>query len=241
MILFYDFGSIMGDTHNEQPTSDTEDSLHSREKPGQRMNVDGASRALGEKTGGGGALGGEGGLLIISGPSGVGKTTITHRVEKAIDSLFSVSLTTRPQTAADINGRDYWFVDRAEFDRQRDAQMLLEWAEVFGHAYGTPIQPVQQAIASGRWMILEIDVQGAIQVKKKMPESKAVFILPPSEQTLLNRLRSRGRESEQVIQRRFAKAKREIALARESGVYDHFVVNDDLETAIAQVVRHVQG
>lgn len=183
-----------------------------------------------------GGEGGKGGLLIISGPSGVGKTTITHRVEKEIAALFSVSLTTRPQTAADVNGRDYWFVDRAEFDRQRDVGLLLEWAEVFGHCYGTPIQPVQQAIVSGRWMILEIDVQGAIQVKKRMPESTAVFILPPSEEILLQRLRSRGREGEEAIQRRFAKAKKEIALARESGVYDRFVVNDDLETAIAAVV-----
>jgi len=172
-------------------------------------------------------------LLIISGPSGVGKTTITRGVERGTrGSVFSVSVTTRPKTDADVEGVDYHFASLDEFDRMIEGGELLEHAEVFGNKYGTPRAWVEEQLARGRVVILEIDVKGAIQVKRKMPEAFGVFILPPSEDTLLQRLRDRKREGEEVIQRRFAEAKREMALARESGVYDEFLVNDDLERAI---------
>ncbi|MFA9477316.1 guanylate kinase [Phycisphaerales bacterium AB-hyl4] len=179
-------------------------------------------------------------LLIISGPSGVGKTTITRAVERQLDTVFSVSNTTRPKTADDVDGVDYHFVTREEFEREREAGELLEWAEVFGNCYGTPRKPVEENLAKGRVVLLEIDVQGAIQVKDNLPEAFAMFVLPPSEEVLLNRLRSRKREDESAIQRRFAKARHEIRTARESGAYDTFLVNDDLEKAVAEAVRTIR-
>ncbi|MCX5659045.1 MAG: guanylate kinase [Planctomycetota bacterium] len=179
-------------------------------------------------------------LLIISGPSGVGKTTITHEVERRLGGVFSVSMTTRPRAAEDRHGLDYHFVTVKEFQAALDAGELLESAEVFGNFYGTPRRPVEDAIAAGRLMILEIDVQGAIHVKKKLPEAYAIFVLPPSEEVLIERLRRRKREDEATIQRRFGKAKREIALARKCGVYDAFLVNDELDAAIDEAVEIVQ-
>lgn len=179
-------------------------------------------------------------LLVISGPSGVGKTTITHHVERELGGVFSVSMTTRPKTAADVEGEDYCFVDRANFERARDGDKLLEWAEVFGNLYGTPRGPVEQALAAGKIVLLEIDVEGAVQVKRKMPGAYAIFVMPPSEQELLERLRVRKREDETVIQRRFNQAKREIARAKESGVYDAFIVNDQLGEAVRKAVGLVR-
>ncbi|MEX0652837.1 MAG: guanylate kinase [Phycisphaeraceae bacterium] len=180
-------------------------------------------------------------LLIISGPSGVGKTTITRAVERQLDTVFSVSMTTRPKTEEDVEGVDYHFVTPDAFARHREAGDLLEWAEVFDNQYGTPRQPVEENLAKGRIVLLEIDVQGAIQVKRNMPDAFAMFVLPPSEDELLTRLRNRKREAERVIQRRFAKAKHEIATARASGAYDVFLVNDDLEKAVAEAVRIIRA
>lgn len=180
-------------------------------------------------------------LLIISGPSGVGKTTITRGVERSIaGSVFSVSVTTRAKTAADVEGVDYRFIDDAEFDRMIAADELLEWADVFGKRYGTPRRWVDEQLSRGRLVILEIDVEGAKQVKARMPEAFGLFIMPPSEQTLLERLRSRKREGEDLIQKRFAEATREIAEAKACGVYDKFLVNDDLPRAIDEAIKTVQ-
>ncbi len=176
-------------------------------------------------------------LLIISGPSGVGKTTITRAVERDFagqGAVFSVSATTRPKTAADREGVDYHFVTDEEFDRLIERGAFLEWAGVFGKRYGTLRGWVEARLAEGKLVILEIDVQGAINVKRAMPDAFGIFVLPPSEEVLLERLRARKREPEEVIQRRFAEAKREIAAAKASGVYDAFVVNDTLEHAIAE-------
>jgi guanylate kinase len=175
---------------------------------------------------------GRGLLLVISGPSGVGKTTITREVERRMGGVFSVSVTTRPKTDKDVEGRDYYFISDAEFLARRDAGELLEWAEVFGkYKYGTPRKPVDEQLAAGKLVILEIDVQGALQVKQKMPEAFMIFVLPPGEQELLRRLRDRGRDSEEAIQRRFEEAKKEIETARRSGAYT-FIVNDDLNKAV---------
>ncbi len=182
----------------------------------------------------------DGMLLIISGPSGVGKTTITRAVERSIpDAVFSVSATTRTPTPADVDGVDYHFVGDAEFDRMVAADEFLEWANVFGKRYGTPRRWVREQLRRGRLVILEIDVQGAAAVKAKMPDALGIFVLPPSEGALLERLRKRRREDEKVIQQRFAEAKREIAEARASGAYDEYLVNADLAEATRQAVEMV--
>lgn len=179
-------------------------------------------------------------LLIISGPSGVGKTTITRGVERSIaDSVFSVSCTTRTKTAADVEGVDYRFVDDAEFDVMVAGDEFLECANVFGKKYGTPKAWVDEQLKRGRLVILEIDVEGAKQVKGRMPESFAIFVMPPDEQSLLARLRSRSRESDGLIRRRFAEAKREMEEAHRCGAYDTFIVNSDLDVAINDALRFV--
>lgn len=180
-------------------------------------------------------------LLVISGPSGVGKTTITHQVERRLGGVFSVSVTTRPKTSADKEGRDYYFISDEDFNRRRDAGELLEWAEVFGkYKYGTPRAAVEAALGQGKLVILEIDVQGGLQVKKKMPDAFMMFILPPSDEELLQRLRRRGRDSEDAIQRRFAEAQKEIATAKQSGAYDVFLENDVLDSVVDRACELVQ-
>lgn len=196
------------------------------------MNEMGAATSDGE--------GRRGRLIVISGPSGVGKSTIAHALETRLDAVFSVSMTTRPATHKDREGVDYYFVDRPTFERAVAAGRLLEWAEVFDNLYGTPRQPVAEQLAAGRDVVLEIDVAGAAQVKRAMPEAVAVFIDPPSDEALLQRLRDRGRDDEATIQRRFREAKREMAEARQSGAYDYFVVNDDLQQAIERTVEHIE-
>jgi guanylate kinase len=186
-------------------------------------------------------------LLIISGPSGVGKTTITRAVERHFAAphpaaaVFSVSATTRPKTDADREGVDYHFVSDEEFDRLIAEGAFLEYAGVFGKRYGTLRKWVEERLAEGRLVILEIDVQGAINVKRQMPDALGIFVLPPSEDVLLERLRARKREPEEVIQRRFAEAKREIATARTCGAYDAFIVNDALDDAVAEAIRVVES
>ncbi len=181
-------------------------------------------------------------LLIISGPSGVGKTTITRGVERSIPgSVFSVSYTTRAKTEADVEGVDYHFIDHDEFQELIDQDAFLEWADVFGKRYGTRQKWVEEQLARGRLVILEIDVEGAKQVKAKMPEAFGVFILPPSEEELLRRLQSRKRESEELIQKRFAEAQHEIREAKACDVYDQFIVNEDLDAAIQEAIMHVKS
>ena len=178
--------------------------------------------------------------MVISGPSGVGKSTIVRQVVARTGAVFSVSVTTRPPRAGEVDGRDYRFVDGPTFERLvRDGE-LLEWAEVFGHSYGTPAEPVRQAIESGKTILLDIDVQGAMQVHRQMPTATFVLIAPPDDQALQQRLAGRGSENGPEAQRRLAAAKKEVDTARRSGIYTHDVVNDDLETAIDAVVAIIQ-
>ncbi|MEO1129792.1 MAG: guanylate kinase [Planctomycetota bacterium] len=180
-------------------------------------------------------------LLVISGPSGVGKTTITRAIERSIpDAVFSVSATTRPKTDADVEGVDYQFLSAEQFERRVAANEFLEHAVYAGNNYGTLRAPVDAQLERGRLVILEIDVEGAKNVKRQIPGAFAMFILPPGEDTLLQRLRARKREAEDVIQRRFDIATREIAEARTCNAYDAFIVNDDLEKAIDEALTLVR-
>jgi len=180
-------------------------------------------------------------LLVIAGPSGVGKSTIVHGLMREFNAAFSVSATTRAPSPGERDGIDYFFVDRATFQRWIDEDRFLEHAQVFGRDwYGTPRDAVQRQLDDGRLVILDIDVQGAENVRRAMPGMLGVFILPPGEDELLRRLRARGREDESAIQRRFAESRSEIARARAGQTFDAFVVNDDLARcteAVAAIVR----
>lgn len=181
-------------------------------------------------------------LLVISGPSGAGKTTITEAVRQSLDGVKSVSTTTRPPAAGEVDGRAYNFVTRERFQDLLGRGVFLEHAQVYGKDwYGTPREPVERYLAEGRLVILEIDVQGAIQVKRAMPGAYMLFILPPDDGTeLLRRLRQRGRDDEAAIERRHHEAQREIETARTSGAYDAMIVNDNLERAISEARRLVR-
>ncbi|MBL0921480.1 MAG: guanylate kinase [Phycisphaerales bacterium] len=191
---------------------------------------------------------GKGLALIVSGPSGAGKTTIARALERACpDAWFSVSLTTRPPGPGDRDGLDYRFVSEEQFATLATPTPgspmgeFLEHAGVYGRRYGTLRAPVEDNLRAGRLVILEIDVQGGKIVKAAMPHAAGVFVLPPSDDALLARLRARRRDSEDAIQRRFAAAQREMAEARTCGVYDRFIVNDTLDRAVAEAVEVVQG
>lgn len=175
-------------------------------------------------------------LVIVSGPSGVGKSTICREVVRRLDAAFlSVSVTTRTKGPGEEDGREYWFVSREEFNRRIEQGLLLEYAEVFGNLYGTPKDKTDEALRVGRTVILEIDVQGGRQVKDIYPQAVMVFILPPSTGTLADRLGRRGRESAEVAARRLGQADEETAVARQ--YYENMVTNDDLEQAITEVIE----
>lgn len=178
----------------------------------------------------------KGKLIVISGPSGSGKGTI---VEKLLDDdsvELSVSCTTRKPRPHEKDGVNYFFKRDEEFKEMLVSQKFLEHAKVFGCQYGTPKERVLKKLDEGKNVILEIDVQGAMQVKKNFGEALLIFIMPPSEKELLKRLRGRGTESEEQIKTRFSKAKEEMAFAQQ---YDYTVVNDKLEDAVLEIKKIV--
>lgn len=176
-------------------------------------------------------------LIVLVGPSGVGKSTIARRLAEELRVIYTVSATTRPRQEQDKDGKLYEHITDEEFFRRLDQDEFLEYAQVFGQYYGTPKHPLIDQLAKGQDALLEIDVQGALQIKHHYPTALLVFILPPDEKTLLKRLRARGRDAEEAIQRRFREAKREIHMAKGSRAFDTMVVNDSLDKAVEEIVK----
>ena len=179
-----------------------------------------------------------GNLFVISGPSGAGKGTLVKAlIEQVPDAWLSVSATTRKPREGEVDGKHYHFISNDQFDDLVRQDGFLEWAQVHSNKYGTPRAQVEQAIAEGKQAILEIDVQGAFQIKEKIPQSIRVFIEPPSLEILEERLRGRGTETEDVIAARMSVATMELL---EKIKYDIAIVNDDLDVAAKELVDFVE-
>jgi len=178
-------------------------------------------------------------VFIISAPSGSGKSTLTRELLERVPALrFSVSYTTRPPRGQEANGKDYFFISREEFDRRVQAGEFLEHAEVFGHCYGTHSSELDRAAKEGFELVLDIDVQGARQLKERIPGAVSIFVLAPSRQILEQRLRARSQDSEPVIERRLRDAVEEI---RDYKLYDYVLVNREVETSVDTLVAIVKA
>ena len=172
-------------------------------------------------------------LLVLAGPSGGGKTTVCRRIlASRTDVRFSVSVTTRPPRPGERDGADYRFLSRDSFDALIESDGFLEWAEVHGELYGTPREALVRASEGGRHMLLDIDVQGARQVREREPASVLVFLLPPTAEILVKRLRQRGSEDDEKVRRRLRTALSELEAVKE---FDYVVVNDDLDLTVSAV------
>ena len=170
------------------------------------------------------------GVFIISAPSGSGKSTLVNKVREIVPGLkFSISYTTRPPRAGEQNGREYFFVSRTEFEKMIRQEDFLEYADVFGHYYGTARSFLSLAQQEGKDLLLDIDVQGAEQIKRKISEAVRIFVMPPNRQELEKRLRTRSLDAEAVIQRRLVTASREIENYEK---YDYILVNDRLDESV---------
>lgn len=175
-------------------------------------------------------------LIVLSGPSGAGKDTILHTLlQKSQDLRLSVSATTRNPREGEVDGRDYFFVTKEQFLSMRQNGEVLESAEYCGNYYGTPAKPIRDWMDAGSDVVLEIEVQGGGQIKQKCPDCVSVFILPPSVGELERRLRDRGTESEEAVQKRLQAARQEILQAK---AYDYVVINDTVDNAVA-AIQHI--
>jgi guanylate kinase len=184
------------------------------------------------------AQGVAGQLVVVTGPSGVGKGAVVQRVLAAIDDARrSVSVTTREPRPGEVDGVDYHFVDPARFEQMVNEGALLEWAEYAGNLYGTPADPVDDAVDDGAVVILEIEVKGALQVRQNREDALLVFLQPPSMEELERRLRGRGTESELDVRRRLKVARIEM---KSAGTFDALLVNDDLDECTDQLVRIIR-
>lgn len=179
-------------------------------------------------------------LIVLSGPSGVGKGTVREALFKRPDHdlTYSISMTTRAPRADEVDGREYYFVTREQFEENIKAGKMLEYTEFVGNYYGTPLEKVKEKLALGNEVLLEIEVQGALQVREKMKDAIFIFVAPPSIDALYSRLRGRGTESEEKIQERIEKAKREINLAYK---YDYIVVNDTVDNAADRIMAIIRA
>ena len=171
--------------------------------------------------------------IVISSPSGGGKTTLVHRLLADMPkAAYSVSVSTRPPRTGERNGRDYFFMSKPAFERMIRKHELAEWANVHGHLYGTPRKFLDAKITLGYFPLLDVDVQGALQLKKKYPDGVYIFLIPPTLRELSRRLRERHTDSPEEIRRRLMAAKRELGVAQK---YDYVVLNDDLDAAVERV------
>lgn len=179
-------------------------------------------------------------LVVLSGPSGVGKGTVRKALFKipGHNFVYSTSMTTRAPREGEIEGQDYYFVSREEFEQRIKEGKFLEYAEFVGNYYGTPLDKVEEQLEQGKEVILEIEVQGAQQVRQKMVDAVSIFIVPPTKETLYNRLLARGTEDKEEIEKRVAKADREFKLAHK---YDYIVVNDTVENAADRIVAIIRA
>ena len=179
-------------------------------------------------------------LVVISGPSGVGKGTVRRALFNMPNHnlVYSVSMTTREKRPNEIDGVDYYFVSRDEFLKRKKSGKFLETAEFVGNYYGTPLDKVNEQLDLGNEVVLEIEVDGAQQVKKKVPDCVMIFIVPPGKQALYDRLKRRGTESEPIIAERIAKANREFKLAH---LYDYIVVNDEVNNAADRIMAIIRA
>ncbi len=176
---------------------------------------------------------------MVSGPSGVGKGTVGQALRERLPDLeYSVSLTTRPRRAGEEHGRDYHFVSPEDFQTLILEDAFLEWADVYGHRYGTLAGPVEEARAAGRDVLLELDVQGAAAIRARVPDAVLIFLVPRSIEELEARLRRRGTEEAAALDERLSQARREM---EDADRFDHVVVNDDLETAVSEVAAIITG
>jgi guanylate kinase len=184
---------------------------------------------------------GKGILIVLCGPSGVGKSTISNRLAREDGIVYTVSATTRPREAGDENGKKYEYITRDEFFHRLDGDEFLEYARVYDHYYGTPRKSTLAHIAAGHDVLLEIDVQGALQVRYQYGDALLIFILPPDEPTLMRRLTDRGRDAPDEIVKRYRAAKLEIQMAKGSRAFDYMVINDSLDRAVEEIrkiIRH---
>ncbi len=179
-------------------------------------------------------------LVVISGPSGVGKGTVRNALfqREGHNLVYSISMTTRKPRPGEVNGREYYFVSQEEFENRIKNNQFLEYAQFVGNYYGTPLDMVEQKLNEGNEVVLEIEVQGAMQVRKKMDNAVFIFIAPPTMKDLLHRLQNRGSESNEVIQMRYEKACREIELAY---MYDYIVVNDTVDNAADKIMAIIRA
>ena len=178
-------------------------------------------------------------VVIISGPSGVGKSTICKEIVERLNNIYlGVSVTTKPKSESEVNGRNYWFISKEEFQERIDNGLLLEYAEVFGNMYGTPKDKVDEALGAGKVALLEIDVQGDKQVKQEYKDAVMIFILPPTQKDLAKRMNRRGREDTKTAEERLNGASTEVAAAWQ--YYEYMVINDKLEQAVDEVIQIIK-
>jgi guanylate kinase len=178
-------------------------------------------------------------LIIFTGPSGVGKGTLMRSLlQRHPELYYSVSVTTRQPRPGEVDGKEYYFTNRSKFEQAVAAGEFLEWAEFAGNYYGTPREPVERQIRQGKFVVLEIELNGARQIRTSFPTAESIFILPPSFEELEKRIRGRGNDSEEAIARRLHRAKAEIKAANE---FDIQIVNDNLETALNSIEAALFG